>query len=70
MFALSPLFGGDERNFLGPLMRFAHRDVRDRIAYQKDDHGGSYRPRGGFAAVERSRNHLSRDFRGRSIFDF
>src|SRR5271166_1349919 len=24
----------------------------------------------GFAAVEMSRNHLSRDFRGRSIFDF
>ena len=43
---LQKSFGGDERNFLGPLMRFARRDVRDHIAYQKNDHGASYRPRG------------------------
>ena len=32
---LQKSFGGDERNFLGPLMGFARRDVRDHIAYQK-----------------------------------
>jgi hypothetical protein len=36
---VAKVFGGDERNFLGPLMRFARRDVRDHIAYQKNDHG-------------------------------
>src|ERR1700693_3534658 len=30
---LQKSFGGDERNFLGPLMRFARRDVREHIAY-------------------------------------
>ena len=38
---LQKSFGGDERNFLGPLMRFARRDVRDLIASQKNDHGAS-----------------------------
>jgi hypothetical protein len=42
---LQKSFAGDERNFLGPLMRFALRDVRDHIACQKNDHGPSYRPR-------------------------
>ena len=27
-------------------MRFVRRDVRDHIAYQKNDHGASYRPCG------------------------
>jgi len=51
-------------------MRFARGDVREpRRLTQK-------RPRTfvsalwSFAAVEMSRNRLSRDFRGRSIFDF
>ena len=43
---LQKSFGADERNFLGPLTRFVRRDVRDRIAYQKNDHGASYRPCG------------------------
>ena len=43
---LQKSFGGDERNFLGPLMRFVRRDVRDHIAYQKKDHRASYRPCG------------------------
>jgi hypothetical protein len=39
--ALEPIvlkksFGGDERNFLGPLMHFVRRDVRDLIAHQKN----------------------------------
>ena len=36
-------FGSDERNFLGPLMRFVRRDVRDLIAHQKNGRGASYR---------------------------
>ena len=40
---LQKSFGGDERNFLGPLMRFVGRDMRDHITYQKNDHGASYR---------------------------
>jgi hypothetical protein len=40
---LQKSFGGDERNFLGPLMRFVRRYVRDLIAHQKNGHGASYR---------------------------
>jgi hypothetical protein len=40
---LQKSFGGDERNFLGPLMRFVRRDVRDLIAHQKNGHEASYR---------------------------
>jgi hypothetical protein len=43
---LQKSFGGDERNFLGPLMRFARRDVGDHVAYQKNDHEASYQSRG------------------------
>ena len=50
---LQKSFGGDERNFLGPLMRFVRRDVRDLIAHQKNGHGASYR----------RRNRLKFDFR-------
>ena len=32
---LQKSFGGDERNFLGPLMGLARRDVRDHVAYQE-----------------------------------
>jgi hypothetical protein len=39
---LKKSFEGDQRNFLGPLMRFARRDVRDHIAFQKNNHGASY----------------------------
>jgi len=35
---LKTSFSGDERNFLGPLMRFAHGDVRDHIVSPKNDH--------------------------------
>ena len=34
---------GDERNFLGPLMRFGCGDVRDLIVSHKTDHGPAHR---------------------------
>jgi hypothetical protein len=40
---LKKSFLGDERNFLGPLMRFARGDVRDHIVSQKNSHRPSYR---------------------------
>jgi len=39
---LQKSFWGDERNFLGPLMRFVRGDVRDLIVSYKNDHGRSY----------------------------
>jgi hypothetical protein len=35
---LKKSFSADERNVLGPLMRFARGDVRDHIVSQKNDH--------------------------------
>ena len=35
-------FLGDERNFLGPLMRFVCGDVRDLIVSHKNDHGPAH----------------------------
>src|ERR1700737_226490 len=40
---LKKSFSGDERNFLGPLTRFARGDVRDQIVSPKNDHRPSYR---------------------------
>ena len=40
---LQKSFWGDERNFLGPLMRFVCGDVRDLIVSHKNDHGPSHR---------------------------
>jgi hypothetical protein len=40
---LQKSFLGDERNFLGPLMRFVCGDVRDLIVSHKNDHGPSHR---------------------------
>jgi hypothetical protein len=34
-------FGGNKQNFLKLLTRFVRSDVRDHIAYQKNDHGPS-----------------------------
>jgi hypothetical protein len=39
---LKKSFRGDERNFLELLMRFVRRDVRDPVAFQKNDHEPSY----------------------------
>jgi len=36
-------FLGDERSFLGPLMRFARGDVRDHIVSHRNDHRSAYR---------------------------
>jgi hypothetical protein len=36
-------FLGDERNFLGLLIRFARGDVRDHIISRKSSHRSSYR---------------------------
>jgi hypothetical protein len=40
---LKKSFLAGERIFFGPLMRFAHGDVRDHIVSEKSDHGPSYR---------------------------
>jgi hypothetical protein len=40
---LQKSFLGDERNFLGPLMRFVCGDVRDLIVSHKNEHGPSHR---------------------------
>ena len=42
LIVLKKSFLGDERNFLGPLMRFVRGDVRDHIVSHKSDHGPSY----------------------------
>jgi hypothetical protein len=66
--SVEKFFLGDGQNFLGPLMRLASGDVRDRFTQK--------RPRTivsalrGFDAVETSKNQLSRNFWSRSIFDF
>src|SRR5258708_13567786 len=39
---LQKSFWGDDRNFSGPLMRFARGDMRDHIVSHKNDHGASY----------------------------
>jgi hypothetical protein len=39
---VAKVFWGDDRNFLGPLMRFAYDDMRDHIVSHKNDHGASY----------------------------
>ena len=40
---LQKSFLGDERNFLGPLMRFGCADVRDLIVSHKTGHGPAHR---------------------------
>jgi hypothetical protein len=39
---LQKSFWGDDKNFSGPLMRFARGDMRDHIVSHKNDHGASY----------------------------
>jgi hypothetical protein len=67
---LKKSFGGGGRNFLEPLMRFVNGGVRDLVASQKNDHGLSYRRYGAPQRQELAKNQHSRDFWGRSIFDF
>ena len=66
---LKKSFWGDERNFLELLIRFERCDVRDHI----DDPNRppiSVMALTTDAAAERSKDQLSRDFYGCSIFDF
>ena len=67
---LQKSFGGDNRNFSGPLMRFGCGDMRDHSVSHQNNHGASYRR---YAVLQR-RSWLKinslRDFRRRSIFDF
>ena len=67
---LQKSFGCDERNFPGPLMRIIRKDVRDHIAYQKNDHGASYRPCGALQQQKCREIIIHEIFRGHSIFDF
>jgi hypothetical protein len=67
---LQKSFWGDERNFLGPLMRFVCGDVRDLIVSYKKRPRPFVSALQSIAVVEASKNQLLRDFRRRSIFDF
>jgi hypothetical protein len=67
---LKKSFSGDERNFLGPLMRFAHGDVRDHIVSAQKRPPTFVSALRSVGAVGTAKNQLSRDFRCRSIFDF
>jgi hypothetical protein len=40
---LKKSFSPGKRKFLGPLMRFGHRNVRDHIISVKNDHRPAYR---------------------------
>ena len=60
----------EERNFSGPLMGFARGDVRRPHRFAQKRPRTSVSALRSFAAVERSKNRLSRDFPSRSIFDF
>jgi hypothetical protein len=51
-------------------MRFGRGDVGDHIVSHKNSHRPSYRAPTSVAAVDTAKNHLSRDFRCGSIFDF
>jgi hypothetical protein len=64
---LKKSFGGDERIFLEPLMRFVRSDVRGHVASQKNER--SYRRYG--ASQRRSCPKISIcEIWRRSIFDF
>jgi hypothetical protein len=58
------VFSGGARKFSEPLMRLARGDVRDHIASSKISGVESN------AAAEKSKDRLSRDLKGCSIFDF
>jgi hypothetical protein len=66
---LKKSFGGGERNFPEPLMRFVRNDVRDHVVSKK-------RPRTfvlalcSIPAADLSKNQHLRDFWSFSIFDF
>jgi hypothetical protein len=61
---------GDERNFLELPMRFVRRDVRDHVAFQKNDHEPFVLAPWRIPTAELSQNQHLRDFWRHSIFDF
>jgi hypothetical protein len=67
---LQKSFWGDERNFLEPLMRFTSGDVREPYRFIQNRPGTSIVALKSVTAAEESKDQLSRDFSGRSIFDF
>jgi len=67
---LKKSFLGDERNFLGLLMRFIRGDVRGPHCFAQKRPRTIVSALQSVAAVEASKNQLSRDFSYRSIFDF
>jgi hypothetical protein len=67
---LQKSFWADQRNFLGPLMRFARGDVRGPHRLSQNRPRTFVSAPKTVAALEASKNHLLRDFRRRSIFDF
>ena len=67
---LKKSFWGDDRNFLEPLMHFARVDAGDHIVSSKNRPWTSVVALKSYAEAERSKDHLSRDFWGCSIFDF
>src|SRR4029079_6034645 len=67
---LQKSFWGDERNFLEPLIRFTSGDVRGPYHLIQNRPGTSIVALKSDTAPEKSKDQLSRDFSGRSIFDF
>src|SRR6478736_3850903 len=66
---LQKSFWGDDKNFSGPLMRFARGDMRDHIVSHKNDHGASYGRYGVLQWQSRLKISFAR-FSASSIFDF
>ena len=65
---LKKSFWGDDRNFSGPLMRFARGDMRDHVVSHKNDQGASYRRCGvlqwrGWQIINFARFSVSFNFR-------
>jgi hypothetical protein len=67
---LEKSFWGDERKCSGALTRVGRRDVREPPRSSEKRRRTRIAAGWGFATVQPSENHLSRDFRSRSIFDF
>ena len=59
---LKKSFGGGERNFPEPLMRFLRNDARDYITSPKNDHGASYRHYGASALRNRPKTDICEIF--------
>src|ERR1019366_3201779 len=68
--ALKKPFLADERKFLGPPMRFVRGNVREPHRFTQNRPRTCVAALKNVAAVEKSKNQISRDFRCRPIFDF